>query len=302
MLISLLEGFWKKIEKDDNKRISAQALPENVHEDNNIPYLDDGSSAHMLDVYYPEGAAAPLPVIIDIHGGGWMYGTKELNKNYCLYLAARGYVVFNMSYRLVPEVTMPRQLEDISYALIKISQLLDEYPCDKAHIYLTGDSAGGHLAAFTACIQGSSKLRELFNFKANNMAFAAVGLTSPVAFLAPGGIVEVYTRLMTSSEDKARLGKYLNLDALLEEARIPPTYLVTSSGDVVARAQTHRAYNAIVKSGAHAKIVDWKKTNGKNLPHVFSVLEPMSEEGAKSIDDMLEFFLRHSVEVLAAVK
>ncbi len=302
MVLSLAKINWKITERNDNKRMAKQALPEGILQDNDIPYLDDGNKMHMLDVYYPEGAYEDLPVIIDIHGGGWMYGTKELNKIYCLYLAKRGFVVFNMNYRLVPETTIPNQLRDISAALIKIEKLIESYRCDKSRVYLTGDSAGGQLAGFTACIQNSARLQEVFDFKPSGIDFAAVGLTSPAPFLDFGGITNVYTKVMTSEKEKEALGKYLNFDALLEVSKIPPTFFVTSSGDFIARAQTRKAYNAIVKSGTSAKLVDWEKTGGKNLPHVFSVLEPMSDAGAKSIDDMIEFFLTHSVKPATATK
>lgn len=52
------------------------------------------------------------PVIIDIHGGGWMYGTKEINKNYCLVLAQNDYVVVNINYRLAPDFSVADQLRD----------------------------------------------------------------------------------------------------------------------------------------------------------------------------------------------
>ncbi len=109
---------------------------------------------HLLDVYYPEGtkADAKLPVIIDIHGGGWMYGDKDLNKYYCLELANRGYVVFNMSYRLAPDVTVNEQLQDCAEALKWINENMESYPCDRSRILLTGDSAGGQLCAYSAAL------------------------------------------------------------------------------------------------------------------------------------------------------
>lgn len=84
-----------------------------VEQITDVAYLDDGLKEHMLDVYYPEGASAKLPVIIDIHGGGWMAGSKEINKNYCLAIAKRGYCVFNLNYRLAGEYRFHEQIEDI---------------------------------------------------------------------------------------------------------------------------------------------------------------------------------------------
>ena len=147
----VLKLFWKNTERMDNKRIATLRFPEGVYESNNHEYLSDGNAYHKLDVYYPENAEGKLPVIIDVHGGGWMYGDKELNKNYCLTLAKRGNVVFNISYRLYPEVTADEQLRDVAAALKWINENLDSFPCDRDSICLTGDSAGGMLAGF--CFQ-----------------------------------------------------------------------------------------------------------------------------------------------------
>lgn len=56
----------------------------------------------MLDVYRPKSVEGALPVIVDIHGGGWYYGDKELNKYYCMSLVKYGFAVVNVSYRLAP--------------------------------------------------------------------------------------------------------------------------------------------------------------------------------------------------------
>lgn len=291
MINTAFELFWKNVEKGDNKRLAAQQKPGGVCESNDHSYIDDGSPFHMLDVYYPENAEGKLPVIIDIHGGGWMYGTKELNKYYCLALARRGYTVFNLSYRLVPDVIMADQLHDISMAFRWIYKNMDDFPCDKNNIFLTGDSAGGQLAAFASVICDCAELKKAFYFADSPLRFNAVGLTSPVVFLEPKGAMGVYFKTVVGETYKyKKYAKCLDFDKLLEIGTVPPTYFVTSSGDFIARKPTHRAFDCIRKKGIDTVISDWEKTNGKDLPHVFSVLEPLSEEGAAAISDMLDFF------------
>ena len=135
ILLNIFGQFWDKVTRpEDEKRIASLSLPDGIKEVNNIPYTDSAHEHHLLDVYYPEDAEGPLPVIIEIHGGGWMYGTKDLNKIYAQYLAKRGFVVFNLSYRLVPEVFVPSQLQDIAHAINKVKELLPEFPCDSSKI------------------------------------------------------------------------------------------------------------------------------------------------------------------------
>ena len=77
----LIGLYWKIITVIDNKRIAAQIPDGGVVSVIDLPYTKSGISEHMLDIYYPENTSQPLPVIIDIHGGGWIYGCKEINRN-----------------------------------------------------------------------------------------------------------------------------------------------------------------------------------------------------------------------------
>ena len=115
----VLKLFWKNTERGDLKRLATQSAPAGVTEICDIPYIDDDKWQHKLDVYFPENMEnEKLPVIIDIHGGGWMYGDKELNKYYNMVLASKGFTVFSMSYTLWPETTVPEQLKEIAEALL----------------------------------------------------------------------------------------------------------------------------------------------------------------------------------------
>jgi len=294
-LYKVFGKFWDGVKVGDDKLHATQVLPEGIKEITDIPYKNSGSIYHLLDVYYPEEVKGKLPVIVDIHGGGWMYATKDLNKIYCQYLAKRGFVVFNLSYRLVPEVTVPEQLRDVAEALVKINELMDVYPCDRNNVMLTGDSAGGQLASFTAAISRSEYLREQFDTVNHGMDFSCLTLTSPVAFMNEGLPMGFYCRMMWGEKGMRRsMKRFMNIDELLNETEsFPPTFLVTSSGDFMALKQTRKLYKLMLMKGVYAKLLDFPKFEGKDLPHVFGVLEPYSKAGTVYIDRMCEFFREH---------
>lgn len=295
MLYKVFGKFWDMVKVGDDKLHSTQVLPDSIKEINNIPYKDSENEYHLFDVYYPENAKEPLPVIIDIHGGGWMYATKDLNKIYCQYLAKRGFVVFNLSYRLVPEVKVPEQLQDISLALLKIKETFKDVPCDSSKVMLTGDSAGGQLAAFTAAIAKSEKLAAYFDTANHGIDFSCLTLTSPVSFMNCEMPMGFYGRMMWGENAlRKSTKKYMNIDELLREVSdFPPTFLVTSSGDFLGLKQTRKLYKTMLTNSFEAKLLDFPKFEGKDLPHVFGVLEPYSKAGTIYIDKMCEFFLSH---------
>ncbi len=295
-LYDVFAHFWNNVTKpEDDKRIAGLSLPEGIKEVCNIPYTDSGSEYHRLDVYYPENAEGPLPVIIEIHGGGWMYGTKDLNKIYAQYLAKRGFVVFNLSYRLVPEVFVPSQLQDVAQAISKVKELMTQFPCDTSRIILTGDSAGGQLACFTAAISRSEILRNYFDTADHGIDFSCLVLTSPVAYMNDSLPMGLYCRMMWGENGhKKSTRRYMNADELIREAAsFPPTILTTSSGDSLALAQTRRLYKTLLENGIEAQLLDFPKFEGKHLPHVFSVLEPYNKAGTLCNDKVCEFINKH---------
>lgn len=159
----LIDLFWKIISVINNKRIAAQIPDSGVVSMVDLPYTISGISEHMLDIYYPENTTKPLPVIIDIHGGGWVYGCKEINRNFCLKLAKKGFIVVSINYRLVGKHLFHHQIEDVFSALNWIADNLSEYPADMSSVFLLGDSAGGHLACLSAAIMSDKKLEDKFN-------------------------------------------------------------------------------------------------------------------------------------------
>lgn len=290
-IIKIMQMVWKFCSDGDMKKHAAQTPPDNIHEITDLAYIDDGNIYHQLDVYYPEGTTEKLPVIIDIHGGGWMYGNKELNKYYCLALASRGYVVFNINYRLVPDVTVNEQLQDCAFALKWISENMQNYPCDTENILLTGDSAGGQLAVYSAALLQSEKLREVFDVVDVNLQPSALLLTSPVSYMNNGSAFSMYTKILwgTDYKDKPTY-EYMNLDQIIDYVQLPPTYLITSSGDTLAHSQTLQAAELLESKGVQTKLADYGKVDGKKQVHVFSVLYPFDTAGVTAIDEALAFF------------
>ncbi len=111
------------------------------------------ASGHLLNaaVYTPYKHAAPSPVLIFFHGGGFVAGKLEQHDNICRVLATRAQcVVLSVDYRLAPEHPFPAGLDDAWTALQWVINHADSQGWDKARIAVGGDSAGGNLAAVLA--------------------------------------------------------------------------------------------------------------------------------------------------------
>ena len=294
-LFKVFDKFWGVTEKKDAANHAQQHLPEGITEENDFAYLPDGERLHLLDAYYPADNGGKLPVVIDIHGGGWMYGDKELNKIYAEYIAARGFLAFNVSYRLAPQVTVREQLQDVCAALKWINENMDRFPADRNAIMLTGDSAGGQLTAYAAALSVSEPLRKFFDCADFGLRFNCVTLTSPVAYMNVPGYMGVYGRLMWGEPPFQRCVKpYLNFDEIIDQAPgFPPALLITSSGDFLALKQTRAMYQLLMEKCVSCRLLDFPKFEGKNLGHVFAVQFPESDAGRLCMDKMAAFFREH---------
>lgn len=295
LIVKIMQVSWKFCDKSDKKRMATQTPPENVVKVKDIPYIDDGNPYHKFDVFYPEGKIAKegLPVIIDIHGGGWMYATKDLNEYYCMELAKKGYCVFSISYRLVPDVTVNEQIKDCTEALAFIRANMKDYPANKKTVMLTGDSAGGQLALYSTILNNNPDAREIFGTVDTKLNIKCLLLTSPVTYAKSGGWFSIYTKKMWGKDYKTKSTyNYMDLNEIMELANdMPPTYFITSSGDTLAHNQTVNAYNYFVEKGYECEIEDFTDLrDGKKLPHVFSVLDPFDEYGQKAIDNALDYY------------
>jgi len=121
----------------------------------NIPYADSGRR-HRLDIYRPRDVhLADAPVLLQVHGGGWMIGDKrEQGLPLMTHLAAKGWVCVAINYGLAPRHPFPEAIIDVKRAIAWIKEHIAEYGGDPDYLAITGGSAGGHLSALAALTPG----------------------------------------------------------------------------------------------------------------------------------------------------
>lgn len=110
-----------------------------------LPYVPGGHERQKLDLYLPENATGPLPVILWVHGGGWRAGDKANPP--ALALIDKGYVVASMNYRFSKHAVFPAQIHDCKAAVRWLRANAKMHGLDPDHIGAWGASAGGHLVA-----------------------------------------------------------------------------------------------------------------------------------------------------------
>jgi len=122
-----------------------------------------GYRPQIIDIYVPP-TPGPHPLVLYIHGGGWMGGHTRHSGALADFpkvlasFAAEGFTVASLEYRLSAEARFPAQLQDSNAAIRFLRAHAAEYRIDPKRVGVWGGSAGGHLTALTAVTCSNTKL------------------------------------------------------------------------------------------------------------------------------------------------
>lgn len=265
--------------------LGARYLEQRVSVIRDIVFDETSRRPLRLDVYRPLTAPADgerlYPAVIVVHGGGWRHGDKGgyfAGNN--RYLAAQGYVVFDVQYRFTisDEARWPAQLDDVRAAIRWVKAQARTYRLDTDRIVLMGRSAGGHLALQAA-------------YRAQG-AHEDTGVAAVVAYYAPTNLRitgpqhdERVLNLLgaTSYENPAIYADASPLDFACEG--VPPTLLIHGGMDaIVSPIHAELLLNQLkaVKVPAAVLRVPWAR-------HAFDI--PMNGMGAQFTQFYVDRFL-----------
>jgi len=127
----------------------AKHVPPGITSLTDLQY-DETDKDAKLDVYYPsaiQNSSRKLPVIVWVHGGGWISGNKGHIGNYCKILASQGYVAVSIDYSIAPEKKYPTPVIQTNASLIYLLNNAEKLHINPKHFILAGDSGGAHIVS-----------------------------------------------------------------------------------------------------------------------------------------------------------
>jgi acetyl esterase/lipase len=212
---------------------------------------------NQLDLYRPRGVSlGHAPVLLQIHGGAWVFGDKDhqglplMNA-----LARRGFVCVAINYRLSPSATFPDHLVDCKRALAWIRGNIAGYGGDPDWVAVTGGSAGGHLAALLALTPNEPALQPGFE-QADTRVSACVPMYGAYDFLRHNGVDVlaargrsfVETQVMKSSPREAREAWERASPIHWVNREAPPFFVIHGAHDSLVWCEGARDFVAALRA------------------------------------------------------
>lgn len=261
---------------------------------------DDRYSDCKADFIYKK-SENKLPIVLNIHGGGYVKGDKKHRRSISEMFADKGWFVINTNYRLAPKYPFPAIIEDIFKLLNQIPGYAEKYNLDLSKLVITGDSAGAYTSALViACINDENLRKDLGLPEALVKPTAMIGFCGQYDVFSASKIKEPFGigRSVVESVTGAKFNKdYSDVDSYKYIKQIAPTDYVNSNWcpamltysqkDLFCKGQGEAMYEKMKAAGvpcceAHStKLTDnhcyhfnyWTKASKDTLKAAFEFLE-----------------------------
>ena len=238
-----------------------------VRLERDIAYGDAGKR-NLLDIYRPIVAGENCPVLLQIHGGAWLFGHKAEQALPLLHhMAGLGWVCVSINYRLSPAATFPDHIVDVKKAIVWVRENIAQWGGDPRFIAVTGGSAGGHLASLAALSQNHKPWQPGFEDKDTSIQaamplYGAYDLCDRYNIRHYTGIDNpVLERVMKTTQAQAPELYDSASPITWVSDKAPPFFVIQGTHDTLVWVEEARRFVAELSAASSAEIV-YAELNG----------------------------------------
>lgn len=280
-------------DKNQNEAIEFEGA-QDVEIKTDVIYNTREPKTCVLDYYKPKGKG-PFPVILYIHGGGFMAGDKNYRKAIGVWFATMGYFAVNVNYGLSPEYMFPKPLKHLFSATNWLSRNAEKHNLNLDKVIVAGDSAGAFYALSLACISENEELQKKLKVSPKIRFAASIlncglydikkALDGKFLFDINKKVFEATTGVLESEYLKY---KYKNFCAPIDfvTRNYPPTFLIYAEKDLLCKGH---AESLIEKFDENDVYFESYCSTSVLSNHCFSL--EWKKKTAQSANQMLETFL-----------
>ncbi|MGD0582607.1 MAG: alpha/beta hydrolase [Bacteroidales bacterium] len=270
------------------------AFPKGTILHGNVRYNNDTLPKHLLDIYLPANANGKLPLVILVHGGGWLSNDKYADMGYMKKtiseIISNGFALASIDYRFSTQAVFPAQIQDCNRAISFLYDNADKYGFDKNRFAVMGFSAGGHLASLVGLSKNNNVSSFFMPGTSRSFSFKAV-----VDFYGPAELILFPGRSDEKSPEALLIGATPLSRPDLAKAASPVTYVDKDDPPFLI---IHGEKDELVSPDQSRLLSAWLKVAGvenelvfvKDAPH-FGVMFD-SDEVRKKVIDFLRMKLK----------
>ncbi len=233
MLNKIMKNSGSKAYVRDIERLDQSAISEEITMISNVNYIPDDSMEHTLDIYFCNDGVKK-PILIDIHGGGFISHDKKVDSIFANVMAQNGFVVFSLNYRLAyPEYNVFDQIDDIDKATRWVVKHASSYDGENKRMYVVGHSSGGVNAVAEVLLSLSSEMLSDYGFEKRDYTYRGLIIDCGLMHFYKNSIAYNGMRRMVfpKSYKNDRRYEYLLFDRNDDVNRLPKTVIITNESD-----------------------------------------------------------------------
>ena len=233
MLNKIMKNSGGKAYVRDIERLDQSAISEEITMISNVNYIPGDSMEHTLDIYFRKDGVKK-PILIDIHGGGFISHDKKVDSIFANVMAQNGFVVFSLNYRLAyPEYNVFDQIDDIDKATRWVVKHASLYDGENKRMYVVGHSSGGVNAVAEVLLSLSSEMLSDYGFEKRDYTYRGLIIDCGLMHFYKNSIAYNGMRRMVfpKSYKNDRRYEYLLFDRNDDVNRLPKTVIITNESD-----------------------------------------------------------------------
>ncbi len=265
--------------------------------------------ANKGDLYFKDGfnkEAGKKPIILYIHGGGFIKGDKKYRRVISEYYTDKGFYVFSVNYRMPPEVLFDGEFSDCVSALNYIEELAKSYNIDLDNVFVTGDSSGACQTAYLAAFKFNCGFRERFGIipelKVNIKAILLMCGIYDVETLLKGptlfGVVPKTAEMILGVDLKGDISNVKNYEyydcispANFINENWCPVFICWAKDDIFCKGQGENMYETLKK---YITDIKYHSVSGVQNNHCYHLFIEATKPAKECMEMSVKFLKEHS--------
>ena len=286
MICKIMKDSGNKAYLNDLERLERSLVSDEITIVNDVNYAGDDDPEHTLDICFRKDGKLK-PVLIDIHGGGFISHDKKVDSVFANVMAQKGFVVFALNYRLAyPEHNVFDQIEDIDKASRWVVNNASVYEGSISDLFIAGHSSGGVNAVAETFLCIDFQMRSAYGLADRNFRYSGLILDCGLMHFYKNSVAYNGMRDMVFPKGYKNDPRYgflvFEKNGLI--SRLPKTAIITNDSDEL-KNMSYYFDELLAKKNVSHKLFD-KGSEG----HMGIVFKPVTD-GSNLMDDVIAFLI-----------